>query len=61
MMLPGSLSDEELIRHVDLDASAGDRERELAKRLAAARDYIASLHEFLVHNDLADLEEVTIQ
>ena len=58
---PNSMTNEELIRYVDLDSDASAREREVAKRLANAIDYIAQLHDILQENDLIEFQEVTVQ
>lgn len=60
-MNPNSLTDEELMRAVYLDNHATERERVLAERLASARDYIQEIQDFLVTNNLAEIETVSIQ
>jgi len=60
-MSPRTLTDEELIRHVELDNRATERERSLAERLAHARDCIQDMQEFLIENNLAEFETVPLQ
>ena len=49
------------MRAVYLDNHATERERVLAERLASARDYIQEIQDFLVTNNLAEIETVSIQ
>jgi len=60
-MSPRTLTDEELIRHIELDNSATERERALAERLAHARDCIHDMQEFLIEHNLAEFETVFLQ
>lgn len=56
-----SLSDAELIRMVDNDSRATERERVLVERLNMAHEYIHEIQKFLVTNDLAEIQVVTVQ
>lgn len=60
-MIPASMSNEELVRAVDNDPQATERERALAERLAHTMSYIAEMTLFLDQNDLLEHEEVWIQ
>lgn len=60
-MLLDSLTDEELIRHVDADGGASERERVLAERLDRAHRYISEVESFLHQHDLVQVDIVNIQ
>lgn len=56
-----NLTDAELVLSVDNDPQAGARERVLVERLNAARAYICEIQEFLIVNNLAEFQTVTVQ
>jgi hypothetical protein len=60
-MNPRTLTDEELTRDVYLDDKSTERERELARRLELACDYISEIEEILIENNLAEIHTVSVQ
>lgn len=60
-MVYNTMSDEELIRDVDNDGRASERERVIADRLDRAHRYISEVEQFLHANDLVEVNVVSVQ